>query len=469
MSGDRWWRLWDDCDPSRVPTRWTDWQRSVLESPYHMSVNWGPNGVGKSLVMGELGRRYLRCELPWQRPGPQTLILAGNTWNQLGSTLKYFWDGVDPAWFKAGIRYEAGGLKGQRLATYDIVSGPAKGGELRCGTFRAENLAGPRAGLVLTDEPLPENVYNELWPRLFGRNGRMHQFFTTTLKTAGRIDYVWDLVDDATKPWAGEVHTALTLDAVTPRGGLVDVPWVTQEEIDRFEAGLSRAEVEMRMGRSRKPRTDTAYFSAWGSHLRQEWIPPVGTFVAVGIDHGSKPGAQRASLVYVSGSHLGARAHVADHYRGDGRTESEDDARGILDMLARNGIRLEDVDMWVGDRSHRGDRWGGVKSNVRLQRAIAQQTGINVHRKRHLWTRDLPDALAKMRKPRKYDGSVWDGCDILHRLMVAGRFTISPRSECDPLDVDFSSWQAAYTDPAKDGIDSVRYPVVPAVDGRQAA
>jgi hypothetical protein len=107
----------------------------VLESPYHMSVNWGPNGVGKSLVMGELGRRYLRCELPWQRPGPQTLILAGNTWNQLGSTLKYFWDGVDPAWFRAGIRYEAGGLKGSGWATYDIVSGPAKGGELRCGTF----------------------------------------------------------------------------------------------------------------------------------------------------------------------------------------------------------------------------------------------------------------------------------------------------------------------------------------------
>jgi hypothetical protein len=53
--------------------------------------------------------------------------------------------------------------------------------------------------------------------------------------------------------------------------------------------------------------------------------------------------------------------------------------------------------------------------------------------------------------------------------MVAGRLTISPRSECDPLDLDFSSWQAAYTDPAKDGIDSVRYPIVPAVDGRQAA
>ena len=293
--------------------------------------------------------------------------------------------------------------------------------------------------------------------------------FTVTLGTSNKVDYAFDIVDNEANDWAGLLHIPLEVENCTPRGGLIEEPWTSAEEIARFEAGLSRAEVEMRMGRSRRPRLDEAYFSAWGPHLRQEWSPPAGTFVAVGIDHGSKPGAQRASLVYVSGSHLAARAHVADHYRGDGRTESEDDARGILDMLARNGIRLEDVDMWVGDRSHRGDRWGGVKSNVRLQRAIAQQSGINVNRKRHLWTRDLPDALAKMRKPRKYDGSVWDGCDILHRLMVAGRLTISPRSECDPLDLDFSSWQAAYTDPAKDGIDSVRYPIVPAVDGRQAA
>jgi hypothetical protein len=466
---DRWWEVWQDTPRRTAPTRWTDWQRRVLESPYHLSVNWGPNGIGKSLVLAEKARRAICGTLPWQRPGRQVVILAGKTWTQLGSTLRYLWEGVEPGWFRPGVRYESGGVKGQRLAVYDIVGGPGAGNELRCGTFNAENLAGPRATWIGTDEPFPEPIHNELWPRLFGRNGRMDAFFTTTIATTGKIQYLWDIVDDPERPWAGEVHTALDLAAVTPRGGLVDIPWVTQGEIDMFESGLSAIERDMRMGRSRKPRLDTAYFSAWGPHLRQDYRPRPGDRIGIGIDHGSRPGAQRASLIYVSGSHHHARVHVGAHYKADGRTEIEQDARGILDMVQRAGHRVEDVDVWLGDRSHGGDKWGGVKSNVRLQRAIAQVLGINVERQRHNWIGDLPGPLQAMRKPRKYDGSVWDGCEELHRLMVAGRFTLSPATECDALDTDFSEWQAAFTDPAKDGIDSVRYPAVAMVDERAAA
>ena len=461
-----WHDLWAGRKPNRVPSRWTDWQRRVLDSPFHMSCDWGPNGIGKSLALAEKARRALHGQLAWQRPGPHTVILCGNTWGQLGSTLRYFWDGVGKDWFRKGIRFEGGGIKGQRLAVFDVIGGPFPGGQLRCGTFRAENLAGPRADWVGTDEPLPEDVYNELWPRLFGRAGRMDQTFTTTLKTATKIDYIWDLVDDPDRPWAGEVHTELDLSAVTPRGGLVEVPWVTKDELDRFEAGLSRKEVDMRMGRSRKPSMVDAYFSAWGPHLRQEWDPPDGTVVAVGIDHGSLPGAQRVSLIYIHGTHTYARVHVQDHYVADGRTEMDEDGRGVVQMLARNGLKIEQVDVWIGDRGHQGNRWGGVKSNVRMQESIAKAIGIDVKRRRHVWTRELPRALREMTTPRKYDGSVWDGVDVLHRLMVAGRLTVSTRSECNQLDDDFSSWQASFTDPAKDGIDSVRYVVVPIVDGR---
>ena len=80
-------------------------------------------------------------------------------------------------------------MKGQRLQVFDIIDGPGKGGELRLGTFKAQNLAGPRANVVITDEPLPEAVHNELWPRLLGRDGRMYQGFTPTLGTAHRLDY----------------------------------------------------------------------------------------------------------------------------------------------------------------------------------------------------------------------------------------------------------------------------------------
>ena len=70
-------------------SRWTDPQIRFLESPYKLTVLWGANGIGKSVVMAELTTRLIEGAMPWQRPGPQTVILAGNTWTQLGSTIRY--------------------------------------------------------------------------------------------------------------------------------------------------------------------------------------------------------------------------------------------------------------------------------------------------------------------------------------------------------------------------------------------
>jgi len=357
-------------------------------------------------------------------------------------------------------------MKGQRLAVYDIVGGPGRGGELRLGTFRAENLAGPRAEVVITDEPLPEDVYNELFPRLLGRNGRMYQTFTPTIGTCADLTYLWDLVDDDRKPWAGEIQTKLTLEAVTPRGGLVELPWMTQAEIDRLEEGVSAIEADMRMGRTRQPRLDTAYFSAYGPHLITDSRPPTGTLVGIGIDHGSSPGSQRAVLVAVGGRSLHAHVWVLDEWQSRDRSTPQDDARGILEMLARNNLELSDVDLWIGDRAHHGDRFGGSKSNEALKAAIAE--AIDRDTTKRGWQERLPAALRRMKTPRKYDKSVWEGCMILHRLMVGSqpRFSVHPR--CTELDTDLTQWQGSTSpsDPHKHGIDALRYIAVPMVEGR---
>lgn len=461
---------------------WTNSQQALFDSPYRLTVSWGANGCGKSMGVAELLRRALGGELHWQRRARQgrTVILAGNTWTQIGTTLAYFWELVDPRWFREKIRFEGGRLKGQRLAVYDVVAGPGKGGQLRCGTFRAENLAGPRAEVVITDEPLPRDVHDELWPRLFGRGGRMYQTFTPTMGTAHKLDYLWELVDDPKKQWAGEIQTVLDLDAVTPRGGLVEVPWATKQEIDELEQGLSPVIRNCRMGRSRKPRTDTAYYGAWGDHLRIDTLPPwmeeairdrIKIPVGVGIDHGSRPGAQRAVLVAALGVGLRARVHVLDEYTGDGRTESEEDARGIIEMLRRNRIRLEDVDRWVGDRAHAGDFRGGKKSNFRLQQAIAEARGVNTTTRG--WLRKLPKPLQGIRTPYKRDKSVYEGADIIHRLMVrtdldqAGRDYYSVARKCEQLDSDHREWRGGKNEPAKDGCDAERYIIVPMVEGRR--
>jgi hypothetical protein len=447
---------------------WTHAQQSAFDAPYRLCVLWGGNGIGKSLTLAELARRHLGMEQPWQRSGqPPVVVLGGNTWSQLGSTLHYLWDSLPPGWLRPGVRFESGGLKGQRLQVYDIVGGPGAGGELRCGTWSAgaQNLAGPRASYVLCDEPVKESIHNELWPRLFGRGGRMVQTFTVTMSTCDDLGYLWALVDDPSKPWAGQIQTELTLDAVTPRGGVFEYPWMSAEEIRQAEAGLSRVEADMRMGRTRTPRLNTAWFSSWGPHLIHPVHPPGGTPLGVGIDHGSRPGAQRATLVAVGGRGPRARAWILGHHQGDGRTESEEDARGILAMLDRAGVALADVDLWVGDRAHGGDSRGGVKSNARLLRSFALALGIDTDARE--WTAKLPRNLRNIRTPRKYNRSVWEGMEVLHRMTVGDdpRLTMSPDPCCAPLNEDFALWQGGQTDPHKDGLDSARYAIVPMAEG----
>ena len=428
--------------------------------------------------LAELIMKGLECDFPWMEPGPKSIILAGNTWTQLGSTLRYLWQGMDRRYFRPGIRYEAGGIKGQRLAVFEIIGGPAKGGELRLGTFDAANLAGPRADLVVSDEPLPETVYNELLARLLGRNGRMFMGFTTTMKTAHKLEYLWDLVDDPEKHWVGEVNTLLDIDAVTPRGGLFEQPWMTQAEIDRFIASTSKVISDMRAGRSRYPRSGESYFSLWGPELVSDRAEiaqlggaiPIGTPVGVGMDHGSKPGAERAVLVAVSGQGLAAHCWVLDEYKSDRRGDEFDDARGVVAMLARHGMRIQDVDQWVGDRPHAGDQWGGVKSNRRFLKAMAH-VAAGHPRGRSRWMETLPKAMQQMARPRKFHGSVWDNVDELHRLMVSKgsgthsgpRLTVAPA--CKHLDEDLQEWQGGKLDPHKDGIDAWRYIAVPMLEG----
>ncbi len=450
-----------------IRTYWTEAQMAVLGQDLKCCIWWGANGIGKSWLLAEWVRRALGGMHPWQQPGPQVVMLVGQSWKQLSQTLEYLWDIVDKTWFRERIRFEDGALKGQRLSVYDIVGGPGKGGKLWCGTFTAgaKNLAGPRATAIATDEPLPETIHNELMPRLLGRKGRMLQTFTVTLGTSHKLEYLWDLVDDESKPWIGQIQTILTLDAVTPRGSLVERPWMSAQEIRELEEGVSRKVANMRMGRTRYPLVDGAYFDRWGPHLVKPCDPPAGAILGIGVDHGSKPGAQRAVLVAFAERGLFSRAWVLDEYKGDGRTESEEDARGILGMLDRHGIALPDVDRWIGDRSHRGDKRGGKKSNARLQRAIARERGINT--RRHDWRDKLPPALRDMRTPRKYDGSHWDGMELLHRLMVGDdpRLTVDPR--CEHLIGDFEAWEGATTDPHKDGIDAARYIIVPLVEGEE--
>jgi hypothetical protein len=119
-------------------------------------------------------------------------------------------------------------------------------------------------------------------------------------------------------------------------------------------------------------------------------------------------------------------------------------------MSSAHGFRLEDVDQWVGDRAHHGDRRGGKKSNTRLKASIAEVLGHDTRVRG--WTDKLPKPLRFMKTPRKFSQSVWEG-------------SVDP--SCHGLIESLNEWNGSTspTDPWKHAIDALRYIAVPMSEG----
>ncbi|NBV62465.1 MAG: hypothetical protein EBR73_15650, partial [Rhodobacteraceae bacterium] len=339
--------------------------------------------------------------------------------------------------------------------------GPGRGGQLRLGTFDARLLAGPRAGLIVTDEPMPESVFTELLGRGVGRSDRIRMLigFTPTSGNCHGVEYLWHLVDDPEKPWVGQVQMELSAENTTPRGGLVQRPWMSQERVDEFAATLPARERDMRLGRARAPLQASAYFDRWdaASMVKARSLGELsGWRLAVGVDHGSRPGAQCAYLVAVLPIGEGqCRVHVLGEYVATTQTSAEDGA-GIVEMLARVGVDVRAVDLWVGDRAHESRSKAVWKTNQFLRAGIARALGIDVTRRD--WVKHIPRPLAQMRTPKKYVGSHWARALVLHRLMTQGALTVEP--SCPHLIHALGAWQGGSKEPEKDKLDAFGYPVL---------
>ena len=83
------------------------------------------------------------------------------------------------------------------------------------------------------------------------------------------------------------------------------------------------------------------------------------------------------------------------------------------------------------------------------------------------WTEKVPKPLRFMKTPRKYSQSVWEGAEVLHRMMVSDppRFTVDP--SCHGLIESLNEWNGSTspTDPWKHAIDALRYIAVPMSEG----
>lgn len=180
--------------------------------------------------------------------------------------------------------------------------------------------------------------------------------------------------------------------------------------------------------------------------------------VLLGIDHGHRPGKQIATLVFVQ--YVDSRADtyayrralvwVVDEYTDTtGRATPADDARGILDMLNRRGLKWTDVDYVLGDRVHMQGT-AAQKSNKDLAAQLSKLLGIRQE--------DMRPQVRTVQKTRgNFGGYVESGARWIFQAMAApGGFSVHPR--CTRTIDALNKWTGPGPDSEdKDPIDALRY------------
>ena len=208
-------------------------------------------------------------------------------------------------------------------------------------------------------------------------------------------------------------HYPLTAENTRPLGALS--PLVAASQIEMMRSQLLPYEIPQRLDGAWEGAPIGRIFPQYNpDEMLGDYFPAGDALIGIGIDHGGGAGCQAGVLIAAqrTGDGLGT-IWVLDETVSDGATDPRQDATALVDMLHRNGMSVNDVDMWRGDRPYGGRRGVGTKSNKLLERSL-----------RHVTRKQIPKL--NIIHPKKFTGSVEYGCRILHGCMIRGGFFVHP-------------------------------------------
>jgi hypothetical protein len=438
--------------------RWLPNQDRFLRSSAKVRmIRQGNQWGGKSTAALYDVLCHLRGSHPYKDvpPGPVEWWVICAESSQSIAIQRKLWDLVDPDEVAPGCEFDdVRGFRGRQPVL-----------KLRNGSIcrfkttgqRTITLAGATLDGVLFDEPPTSlRLYVEVTKRVMSRGGVV--LLSMTPVNAGPLGWLSDLVASG---HVEDHHARLEPEALIPvgetepirlaDGTVCDAAWVTKSIADTPEYErevVCHGEWEYRA-------VDRVFTAFTAAHLCEE-TPPGELVVVFGVDHGTKVGKQYALLLFLL---PGERDEVWcwDETPQTENSTEEDDARRVLEMLARTGLKWDDVDHARGDRAY--ERGAIKKGNLGLQREIAK-----LLRKPSKAIRQIETAKQTQDTGRR---SVDQGIRYLHRLMVAGRFHVHPR--CTRLRESLEKWdgrqeQSRHTGNGlfvdsyyKDPIDALRY------------
>lgn len=411
------------------------------------------NQLGKSYAIAYDTVAFARGCHPIQTHNPPVQIaVIGTSWVQMEPLMEKIWKLLPKSEISPRNGFVAGfGITG-KPPRINFVAGPGKGSLIRFATYEQGpgRIAGATLHRLYCDEPPPEMLIGELRPRLLHNQGHIKYGFTPTPKSPP-LGYFRKSIKEGI---VREINFTLKEEYCIPEG--FPRPWLYQHEIDAYEAKLLEPEREMRMGRAWEAVLTGAVLRGFSDQnivafdLHDDLN---GWGLAIGIDHGTDEGKQAFSLLaFDVTDKMRPKIAVVDEFVTDGFiTTPEKDAESILMMLRRNGLKYNDIDLWVGDRSAQRRDGSGRKSNSALRSELALQT--NIHWKKTKW----------IYTPKKYPGSVLNGFSMMNILLLRTdeverpHFMVHPR--CQNFIKACREFTGESNHPLKDILDCVRYPI----------
>jgi hypothetical protein len=317
-------------------------------------------------------------------------------------------------------------------------------------SFAGATLTG---GILFDEPPKSARLFSEAQKRVL-RHGGVVLLALTPVNAP--CEWLRKLCEEGV---VSDHHTELTPDQLIPVGEVEPLHsrHPTTRELVPMDAAYIEAlekvtvayEVPVVVHGEWEMRTEGRYFGAFDDILMvSDGCDAATVSVCLGIDYGSKEGKQCAVLCLVEEGDSGVakRVWVWDCYVGAENSGLDGDARGILEMLRRNGLSWKQIDKAFGDRIYM--RGAEHKSNRDLMKAVSRTLRIP--------DSSLRPRLRTVKKGGNSRGSVSVGGRWLHQLMVQGGMFVHPRCQ---LYIDaFNKWD--FTDDKhghKDKIDSVRY------------
>lgn len=445
--------------------RWTRPQLEYLSVLTRLALWRAGNQCGKSEALAADIVWTARGDHPFREvrpngPGPVEILVVSYSERQMKPLIWKIWQLLDKREIDPKLSCtKGGGLKGYKDPHITFVAGPGAGSVIYFATYKqgTEALAGPTLDAVFCDEPMSEEVYGELQPRLIRRNGSMRITMTPTPESPPQLWLRDKLKEDregaaaqGRPPRWTEIQTTINEENLTPQGGLEGVglrPFKVQSEIDEIIADYLADELPMRRDGAWEAVQSNRMLLNYGDACVIHYTPSAELVWVVAVDHGVKAGRQAALLIGYDTKSL--TAYVLDEYRSDGRSSTPDDARAIHKMLRDNGLSWRDIDYWVGDRAHSGDARssGAGKSNALLHRALCAEFDVE--------SRAAMRAGLWIATANKGAGSMMAGFRMVNSMLRTGELLVHAR--CVSLDDSARNWAGALQDPRKDILDAWSY------------